>query len=347
MARITDNTIGYADGARLRGGLVLVVILVALLGMATTPYAVGGQIVVVLSNNALPYKQAQQALESTLAKQGHTSRVVMLEQFSRDPKSKTTESIDAIVAVGTKAAVWLNKNIDSNAKLTYCMVADPVGAGLKGDTPVRGISTDVPVKAQFELIAEALPHVRSVGMLYRSKTSKGKRMLKAAKDALPKGWRLEAVATDKYNSVAKAIDALFAREIDIVWTSPDAKIYNVAMVRSLLLAGLRRKKPVFGFSPAFVRAGAMLGIGIDPATQGVSAAGLTDRFLGQDRKPDPKESGSHGETTSKPGQEEVKFDIAVNLIVAKKVSVDIPEKIIERARYVFRPETDRKGGKNK
>ena len=39
--------------------------------------------------------------------------------------------------------------------------------------------------------------------------------------------------------------------------------------------GLRTNVPVFGFSPAFVRAGALVGVGVDPAAQGQQAATLT------------------------------------------------------------------------
>ena len=40
----------------------------------------------------------------------------------------------------------------------------------------------------------------------------------------------------------------------------DAAAYDAATVRSLLLASIRRKTPVFGYSPALVRAGALLGV---------------------------------------------------------------------------------------
>jgi len=249
------------------------------------------KVVIVLSSDAKPYKKTQLGLEKELRKRGHTSRTVKLKDLAGGAGSSDAQKPDAFVAVGTPAAVWVKAHKADQAAIAYCMVVDPDSAKLGKEKPVPGIRADVPVRTQFKLIAEAMPDVRTIGVLYHSQKSRSKRILDAAKKALPKHWTLEAVAIDKHESAAKAIEALLDQSTDIVWTAPDAAVYQRPVIRSLLLSAIRGKKPVFGFSLAFVRAGALLGVGVDPETQGVRTAGLIDAVM---RRPRDKAARATG-----------------------------------------------------
>jgi len=207
------------------------------------------------------------------------------------------------------------------------MVADPVRANLNSEPSISGYSSVVPLKSQFKVIADALPKVRTVGMLYNSKTKKGQEFLKTVKANLPKGWRLEAVAIDKYKSVAEAINNLFERDIHIVWTAPDSTIYNRATVRSLLLTSIRRKVPVFGFSLSFVKAGSLLGTTIDPETQGKQTAQMIHRSL-------------QAKNQKIEMHEEVKYEVALNLIVAEQLDITLPKTMITKSKYVIKNKND-------
>jgi ABC-type uncharacterized transport system substrate-binding protein len=289
------------------------------------------RIAVVLSSKAEPYERARAALDERLTRLGHGVESCQLEQIAAGKAAPSPET-DVFVAVGTPAACWLHKRVRPPAKLVYCMVAGPAAVGLTGKPPRDGVSTDVPIKAQFQLIAKALPHARLLGMLYRSKSAGSRKILEEAESSLPKGWRLKPVDMDRHRSIAEAIDALLAQDMDIVWTAADQAVYNVAVVRSLLLGAVRRKKPVFGFSIAFVRAGALIGIGIDPRAQGHQAAALADRVF----REGPQHAAGPTETPSpkrKPLSPE--FEIAVNMIVAKKLSIRLPEGFLKSATRVF------------
>jgi len=292
------------------------------------------EIVIVPSSEAAPYIQAQNALEKHLASEGYKTQAIMLTELRDKIDSIMSGDIKALVAVGSPATVWLHKRISPPVLLTYCMVADPAGSALDKDPPVLGISTDVPIKSQFKLISEALPRAHRVGMLYYSKTEKGKSFLKRVKANLPKGWILEAVAIDQHKTVSEAIRALFKSDIDIVWTFPDPLIYNRATVRTLLLTSIRKKVPVFGYSLAFVKAGSLLGIAINPETQGKQAATLTHQLL-------RRKSKGQGEVDVNPKdrRQAEKFEIALNLIVAEHLSIDLPESLKKRAKHIFKPES--------
>jgi ABC-type uncharacterized transport system substrate-binding protein len=222
------------------------------------------KVVVVLSADAEPYQQAKNALVERLTNESFSVQSMLLDDLIKDYEINAKD-VNAFVGIGTKSAVWLHGQIKPPATLFYCMVSDLEGSRLDEEPKAYGISTDVPLSSQFDVIREALPQVRSVGMLYKSDTEKGRRTLETVTAGLPKSWRIEAVAIDKHESIAKAIEALLSKEIDIVWTSPDPSIYDVATTRTLLLSAVRNNKPVFGFSPACVGAGALVGVGIEPS----------------------------------------------------------------------------------
>ena len=319
--------------------------------------AFAAKVVIVLSSDAKPYKKTQLGLEKELRTRGHTSRTVKLKDLAGGGDSSDTKNPDAFVAVGTPAALWLKANKADNTLVAYCMVVDPDSAKLGEGNPLSGIRADVPVASQFKLIAQAMPQARTIGVLYHSRKPRSKRILAAAKKALPKNWILEAVAIDKHESAAEAIEALLDRSIDIVWTAPDAAVYQRAVIRSLLLSAIRGKKPVFGFSLAFVRAGALLGIGVDPQLQGVRTAGLIDDLMRQPKgKPAPPSSrkgpaaNGKGKPTTRPASAAARAGnrpgakqtvlpprhrVAVNLIVARKLSIELPEDFVKRANHVF------------
>jgi len=280
-------------------------------------------VTVVVSGTASPYLQTQQTLVAELTRRGHTVSTAQLADLAG--RWTVPMARQAYVAVGTQAAVWLHSRVKAPGRMTYCMVAHPARVGLTDKTPRHGVSTDVPITSQFKLIAEALPSTRSVGMLYRGKSAGSKALIVEARKALPKGWRLKAVDVDAQRSVAKAIETLFESDVDIVWAAADTSVYNVPTIRALLLDAIRRKKAVFGFSPSFVRAGALIGVGISPKMQGFQAAELADRVLrGKVAMP------------AKILPTQPKYDVAVNLIVAHKLSVEIPREVVKRAAHVFK-----------
>jgi len=320
-----------------RGMLAVATVVLAALAL-TARGARAADITIVLSSQAGPYVKAEAELKARLAGLGHTTRTIELSKGIK--KSDIGRSGVTFVGVGTPAVVWLDANLPAQKSLVYCMTS----GGTHAPAPARGgrrvgVSTDVPLRVQFGLIAEAMPRATTIGVLYRSDNKKSASILAHAKADLPKNWKIHAVAVDKYESVAKAIDSLLAGGVDVVWTAPDSSVYNVATVRSLLLAGIRSRTPVFGFSPAFVRAGALLGVGINPVHQGRQAATIVDRLV-------KAGAGTSPGSTTQPSPDQLcqdpEFQLAVNLIVARKLSLKLPKSLVTRAVHVFGAE---EGGK--
>jgi putative ABC transport system substrate-binding protein len=176
---------------------------------------------------------------------------------------------------------------------------------------------------QFQLIREAMPEARTVGILYRSDTEFGKNFLTRVKANLPEHWTLEAIAVDKHPSLSDAVDNLFSRSINVVWTYPEASIFNQTSVQDMLLSSRRTKIPIFGYSLGFVKAGALLGITINPKLQGERTAEVVTTLI---------KTGSCSFTDNDVIQT---CEIAVNEFTAKQLKCTIPETIRKRAVHTF------------
>lgn len=280
-------------------------------------------VVIVKSSEAEPYSQAESGLIARLTAQRQTCHAMLLKEVIDKGIDRALGAPAAVVAVGTPAAVWLHQRVTPRTLLIYCMVANPAANGLADKMPAFGVTTDVSHSMQVRLIAEALPNARVLGALYRSDNAESHHQIEAMAAALPPGWRLEAIAVNAYPGIATAIDALMQKRIDIIWTAADSSVYETAAVRALLLAALRSKVPVWGFSPAFVRAGALVGVGVDPTAQGTQAAALLLRSL-----------------AGKPPGERIEFPeaypLAVNLIVSSQLGIDLPPAMVGRAKFVFK-----------
>jgi ABC-type uncharacterized transport system substrate-binding protein len=258
-------------------------------------------------------------LTRALSSKGHLVRPVALEVLTAKGL-RELEAATVVVAIGTPAAVWLHERKPS-VPLAFCLVSSPERAGLLTPPPASGVTTDIPLAEQVQVLRQTLPDLGTVGTLYRQDDPGSVVDLEAMRRALPDGVRLEAVATDRHPTPAKAIDDLLGRRIDVVWTTPDSAIWNEATVRSLLLTALRRRVPVFGFSTPFVRAGALVGVGLDPAQQGTQAGNLVlDLLDGR---------GVHAQIVAP------RFEISLNLVVAQKLAITIPKELQERATHLF------------
>lgn len=308
---------------RLRGRWMLLIV-ATLLSQSSAVLA--SHFVIVKWSDAEPYVRAEAACRARLVAQHHDVRSVLAKDASEKGIPATIGRADAVVAIGTPAARWLHAQLPADAKLIYCMVNNAADAGLLQGRECWGVTTDVLVNDQFKLLHEVLPRAHIVGTLYRGDTLEGKGALQSLKAGLPADWSVEAVAVNEYPSIAAAIAALTRKNVDVIWTAADQKLYDTACVRTLLLACLRAKIPLWGYSPAFVRAGALLGIGVDPANQGDQAADLTLKLA------------SNPASVKEGAQPPREFQIAVNLIVAEQLGLEVPETVSRRAAYVYRTE---------
>jgi ABC-type uncharacterized transport system substrate-binding protein len=135
--------------------------------------------------------------------------------------------------------------------------------------PVTGIVLDQPPVRQMALLRYAFPHMRRVGVMLGPESQASQAVLeKAAADQSLQAniYKVDGEA-DLYPTLRRVLD-----ENDLLLAVPDAAVYNGGSIQNILLASYRQRMPLIGFSPAYVRAGAMLALYSTPAQIGSQTA---------------------------------------------------------------------------
>ncbi|MFC1572517.1 ABC transporter substrate-binding protein [Candidatus Eisenbacteria bacterium] len=322
------------------GVLHLVVPLMFAWGLCAVPAvlaAAAPDVLIVLSGNQKQYRLSSDGMKAQLDSHGIRWESVLLNEFVAESNNLSEHRAKTFVAVGAQAAIWLQEKLPTETPLAYCMVPSPDDLGLTDRPRTYGVSTDVPIREQLEFIIAALPDINSIGLLYSSEEERSQALFGRLQDAIPTQWDLHAVCIDEYDSFAGALDALVDRRPDIIWTMADATVYDTARIRALLLHSLRAQIPVFGFSLPFVRAGAMLGIGVNPKALGTTCATMIEQV---------HQSGleylttHHGNAVPSAHKPNTSFDTALNLYVAERFDLSIPRTVIDRATCAIRETGD-------
>jgi putative ABC transport system substrate-binding protein len=233
--------------------------------------ALSADVLIVVDSDSGPYTQAADQSEQALRSRGHQTRRVMLKDLDLQSLGSRTQPV---LSVGSKSAMRAASAMPDSTLLIYCMTSNPSKRGLTTRKNTSGVSTDPDLARQIELIELSGVKVRRIGMMYNSNKENSNALRASFARSLPSNWTLVAIDIESSGSAANSIDALFDGDVDLVWTAADTGVYNASMVKAMLLRSIRDRVPVFGFSHALVRAGAPLGAGFRPSTQGQRAAEL-------------------------------------------------------------------------
>ncbi len=292
-------------------------------GWTAVPVTGGiGRIVVVHSKKAEQFEQAEEAFRKTWRSGSRIESVVLADVELASLARVTSDGTVAYVAMGTDAASKLAKHLPANVPMTFCMVSEPEAAGVIDRERTAGVRLDVTMSDQMEIIRTTLPNARSIGVLRRAGSAKGQRAVDELKASLPAGWTVVAEEVAGAQEVADGIERLLSANVDVVWTYADSSLFDSATVKALLLATIRKRVAVFGYSTPFVRAGALMGVGVEPAEQGSQAAeGL--------RELESSGSENRGQIASP------RFVFSLNKIVAEKLSVSLSDAVVREADVVF------------
>jgi len=287
------------------------------------------------SRDLEPYRQAVEGLKQRLlaspdgtgpaAAYAFSERVVTetevdaLTDWLRDRKP------DLIVTLGTEASKVAALHT-RDTPILFAMVANPVDNGVlpRRTHPgqlVCGVTTDVNPAEQFRVLKEVAPSAKSVGVIYCPQYT-GATVSAADEPARAAGLDLVRLPVEPYR-VAPAIERLQARRVDALWTVTDPGVMVPASARRILTSALKSNMPVLGFSPAMVRAGAVVGFGITPQAIGRQAGDIAHALLRHGKTPAdfhlvyPKDVTLH-----------------VNLAVAERIGIRLPGALLARAKRI-------------
>ena len=261
----------------------LIPFVLCLLLWAVGPVHATTWVVIVSSERSPAYTEAAEALVSELERQG-VSRFDMRQQTALEFNKSGAGTPRLLVALGAQAAQAVAAAQPKYPVLCALLPRTSFEAvlresGQKSSDQFSAVYLDQPLRRQLELIRMALPAAKNVGVLW-------------GPESKSKEPTLKALAATKLLSVVEGRvsgeDSLFPQlkkvllDADVLLALADQRVFNSQTIQNILLSSFRSKVPLVGFSPAYVRAGALMAVFSTPEQIGRQSAALAkDVLLGK------------------------------------------------------------------
>lgn len=248
----------------------------------------------VLSEDGGAYAQVADKLRAVLAMGSGASRPsvkVTSLQSLKEGEPLRADAGQLLVAVGSSAMQTLaEKNLPQPIlsvlvpRAAFEKVARQ-GGRLSDPRHFSAIYLDQPWARQFALIRHILPNRTRIGILLGPDSDGIAAPLKAA----AKAAGLVAVI-DIVSNEADLLPALrrLLSDSEALLAVPDPTIYNKNTIQSILLTTYRQQVPLFGFSPSYVKAGALAAVYTMPEQIGQQAAEMIQRLAVERVLPPPQ-----------------------------------------------------------
>lgn len=220
------------------------------------------KVAVIVSRHIGPYLEAVEGLQSVLSDHsGIETKVFSLEKLDAEEQrqlfgGKEAKKFSAFIAVGPAAAstVWKATEKDGIPTL-YLMVLNP-GKVIGEKRTNCGISLNIPIQTQVEMIRQGLPGTKRLGLLYDPEYNADFfRRAESASSSLA----LEVLPLRV--SSKKEIPSVLARHwdnVDAFWLIPDRTIISEKIVKFVSKEAFLRKIPLIGYNRFFYETGAAL-----------------------------------------------------------------------------------------
>ena len=231
---------------------------------------------------------------------------------------------DATVALGSPAAHAL-VTATRRIPVVFSAVTDPVEANLvpawqASGTNVTGVSDMIPMYKQIELIRQARPNVRRIGMVHTQSEQNARSGFRQMQEAAAKaGMTLIDVPVTRSVGVGAAARSLIGK-VEVLFVGTDHQV-TLAMPTLAKVAN-DAKLPLFATDAAQVESGAAAAWAIDYRALGQQTGRMVARVL-KGTAP-----GTIAPETS------ARYQLVVNPKAAALQGVQLPESMMKNARLV-------------
>lgn len=242
-------------------------------------------------------------------------------------KNLVDQKFDYILSIST-LALQVTANNNKSIPHIFSAVTDPIIAGVVkafDDHPahITGLATPQPVVSTFKLMREIFPNAKKVGMIWNNAEANSEYCtMLARKSAKELGFELLERTINNPNEIDEALKALISKDIDIFFTSGDVTVQT--LVPSIAQKLIEKKIPYFTNNPDDIKDGSFLSIGANYFEVGKEAAKVLIQVL----------------EGTPPSQIDIRTyvpeDFIVNETIAKKIGVEVPESILNKATTVYR-----------
>lgn len=188
---------------------------------------------------------------------------------------------DVIVAIATPSAQAVVASTKS-VPVVFAAVTDPLAAQLvrnwdASGTNVTGVSDELELDRQMELVKQVVPNATRVGMVYNPGEANSVVVVERLRELLPTmGMTLVEAAAPRTVDVGSAARSLVGK-VDVIYTNTDNNV--VSAYESLVKVGTDTKTPLVASDTDSVARGAIAALGIDYYQHGVQAGKVAVRVL--------------------------------------------------------------------
>jgi ABC-type uncharacterized transport system substrate-binding protein len=221
----------------------------------------GGSIALVLSDRGGSYADFSSTLEEALL--GTTWTISARHQADAIPP--LAGQADLVVTVGSEALRKILGRSDNPpiiATLLPRQSYEKILAEFRRPGRITAIYLDQPPARQAAFINHLLPGLKRTGMLVSNETRNIAGQYRQAFSSA--GLILDSEDADTESTLLPALNSLLGR-VNVLIAVPDSKIYHRNNIKPILITAFRYQRPVIGYSPAFVNAGALAALHSTPA----------------------------------------------------------------------------------
>jgi ABC-type uncharacterized transport system substrate-binding protein len=272
----------------------------------------GSSIALILSERGGVYADFSATLEESLAGTNWS----IAAKLQADALPTLAGQADLIVTVGSEAlrkALGRGDSPPIIATLLPRQSYEKLLSEFRRPGRITAIYLDQPAARQAAFINNLLPGQKRAGMLFSSETRNAASQYRQAFASA--GLTLDSEDSDAESTLLPALNTLLGR-VNFLIAVPDSTIYRRNNIKAILITAFRYQRPVIGYSPAFVNAGALAALHSTPAQIARQTAEMII---------------AHGANLPSPSGP-TQFAISINSNVAQSLGLNLPdEAAIRRA----------------
>ncbi|HEL1607667.1 TPA: ABC transporter substrate-binding protein [Streptococcus suis] len=192
-----------------------------------------------------------------------------------------TDGNDIVLAIATPSAQSL-ATVSTETPIVFTAVTDPLSADLvesieKPGGLLTGTSDQAPIDKQVELLGQAVPDAKTVGILYTTSERNSEVQVEQAKELLEKaGYKVVVKGITSSNEVQDATTSLM-KDVDALFIPTDNTVAStMTMIGEL---SVEHKVPVIGGSTDMVDEGGLLTYGTNYEALGRQTAKMAIKII--------------------------------------------------------------------
>jgi len=241
------------------------------------------------------------------------------------------KELDLIISLGTGSSLAVLKATEKKRiPIVYSIVAKPRATGVikeysDSGKNITGVTMNVPMREQFEVVREIFPQLMTLGILYCMEMPQAKAAgEEAAAAAREFGWTPLTVTFSKGDvSQLRNITESLAQRVDVIYMTPDPVTHSPENRETIIRIADEHKTPLVAVEEKHVEDGALMAVHCDFYEIGRQAANLAAQVL------------AGVDVREIPSQKPIIKRLSLNLQKAQKLRIEIRRNVILKADTLF------------